>query len=133
MRAALKPAGEGDPELGERLTSLLVTGTMEEHAAFEMTRMLIEHVNGHTMWSSTAWVEGMLAEGFLALQRILPYPAVHDDAVAFAEILPAVFRLLAEHDDIDIADLFLQVLCLAEPSIDRQSEAGDRDAVRGIA
>src|SRR5262245_61937369 len=57
----------------------------------------------------------------LAVFRLPPallQPSLDDRPVAFAEILPAMFRLFAEHHDIDETDLFLQILSLFEPAAD---------------
>ena len=51
---------------------------------------------------------------------------VDDHPVTFAQVLPAMFGLFAEHDDVDEANLFLQLIALFEASTRRQAEAGDR-------
>jgi hypothetical protein len=48
-------------------------------------------------------------------------PPIDDDSVPFAEILPAMFRLLAEDDNVDKADLFFQFISLLVPPTDREA------------
>ncbi len=60
------------------------------------------------------------------LPAALLKPPIDNHPVAFAEVLPAVFRLLAEHDDIDEADFFLEFITLLEAPARRQAEARDR-------
>ncbi len=66
---------------------------------------------------------------FLAVFRLPPallQTPVDDHPVAFAQVLPAMFGLFAEDDDVDEADFFLQLLALLEASTGRQAETGDR-------
>jgi hypothetical protein len=48
-------------------------------------------------------------------------PPIDDDSAPLAEILPAMFRLLAEHDNVDKADFFFQFIALLVPPTDRQA------------
>jgi hypothetical protein len=48
-------------------------------------------------------------------------PPINDDSAPLAKILPAMFRLLAEHDNIDKADFFFQFIALLVPPTDRQA------------
>ena len=41
-------------------------------------------------------------------------PALNDHAVAFGEVLPTVFRLLAKHHHVDKADFFFQFVIVFE-------------------
>jgi hypothetical protein len=60
-----------------------------------------------------------------ALLAVVGFPAtllqsaVDDHAMALAQILPAILRLLAEHDHVDVTHLVLELLALLVPSIDR--------------
>src|SRR5574340_324453 len=70
---------------------------------------------------------------FLTVFRLpttLLKPAVDDHPVALAQVLSAMFRLLAEHDDVDEADLFLEFIRLLEPPARCQPEAGHRCPAR---
>ena len=72
---------------------------------------------------------------FLAVFRLpaaLLKAPVDNHAVALAQILPAVFCLLAEHHDIDEADFFLELIALLEAPTGRQAEAGNRRPAGGI-
>src|ERR1051325_10868060 len=78
----------------------------------------------------------------LVLAALLPvfgFPAtllqapVDDDPVALAEILPTMLRLLAEHDNVDIADFFLLIVGLSVPPIDREPEIRHRGPVRRVS
>ena len=54
---------------------------------------------------------------FLAVFRLPPallQTPVDDHPVALAQVLPAMFGLFAEDDDVDEADFFLQLLALLE-------------------
>ena len=46
------------------------------------------------------------------LPAALLEPAIDNDAVALAEILPAMFRLFPEHHDVDETDFFLEFIPL---------------------
>ena len=59
-------------------------------------------------------------------------PTFDDRPVAFAEILPAMFRLLAEYHDIDKADFFLQIITLFKPTAHRETKTRHRRPARGI-
>ena len=72
---------------------------------------------------------------FLTILRLPPTllePAIDDHPIAFAQILPAMFRLLSEYDNIDEADFFLQFFRLLEAPTGREPEAGDRCPARCI-
>src|SRR5881296_1385001 len=74
----------------------------------------------------------LMLTSFLPVLRLPPTllePSIHDHAIALAEILPAMLRLFAEHHDVDVAHLFLQIISLLEPAVDRQPKAGYRGAV----
>jgi hypothetical protein len=61
---------------------------------------------------------------FLAVFRFPPAllePPINDDSAPLAKILPAMFRLLAEHDNVDKADFFFQLIPLLVPPTDRQA------------
>jgi hypothetical protein len=60
----------------------------------------------------------------LAVFRFPPallQPSIDNDSAPLAEILPAMFRLLAEHDNVDKADFFFQFIALLVPPTDRQT------------
>lgn len=66
---------------------------------------------------------------FLAVFRLpsaLLKAPIDDHAVPLAQVLATMFRLLAEHDDIDEADFFLEFITLLEATARRQAEARDR-------
>jgi len=69
----------------------------------------------------------------LGLPTTLLKPAIDDHAIALAEILPAMFRLLAEHHDVNEADFFLEFIRLLEAPTCRQTKAGDRRPARRIS
>ncbi len=66
----------------------------------------------------------------------LPAPlleaAIDDDPISFAQILPAMFSLLAKYNNVDEADFFLELLRLLKASAGRQTETGDRRPTRRI-
>jgi hypothetical protein len=71
----------------------------------------------------------------LAVFRFPPtllQPPIDDNSVPFAEILPAMFRLLAEDDNVDKTDFFLQFIALLVPPADREAQTGHRRPVRRI-
>src|SRR4030095_13061426 len=73
-----------------------------------------------------------------ALLPVLRLPApllqtsVYNDAVSLAEILAAMFRLLAEHDDVHEADFLFEVIPLLIPTAHRQPERRHRRSVRCV-
>src|SRR5438093_8085220 len=77
----------------------------------------------------------LMLTSFLPVLRLPPTllePSINDHAIALAEILTAMLRLFAEHHDVDVAHLFLQIIALLEPAVDRHSKAGYRGSVRGV-
>lgn len=84
---------------------------------------------------ATLWQKGhalrhdFVLATFLAVFRLpaaLLKPPIDNHSVALAQVLPAVFRLLAEHDDIDETDFFFEFITLLEAPARRQAEARDR-------
>ena len=67
------------------------------------------------------------------LPTALLEPAIDNDAVALAKILPAMFRLFPEHHDVDETDLFLEFIPLLKPTARRQAKAGNRRSAGGLA
>ena len=59
-------------------------------------------------------------------------PSLDDCAVSLTEILPSMFRLLAEHHDIDKTNFFLQILALLEPSAHSKAKARYRRPARCV-
>ena len=48
-------------------------------------------------------------------------PPINDDSAPLAKILPAMFRLLAEDDNIDKTNFFFQFIALLVPPADRKA------------
>jgi len=99
------------------------------HAAALASGLATLRQKGHTLGHDFVFAT------FLAVFRLpstLLKTAVDDHPVALAQVLPAMFGLFAEHDDVDEANLFLQLIALLEASTGRQTEAGDRRPAGGI-
>src|SRR5574337_1881883 len=71
--------------------------------------------------------------GLLVVPPALLQPAFDEGRVSLVEILPAVLGLLAEDDDVHIADLFPGYLALLVLSVHRDGKARNRAAVRRVA
>jgi hypothetical protein len=74
----------------------------------------------------------LMLAALLAVFRFPPallQPPIDDNSVPLAEILPAMFRLLAEDDNVDKTDLFFQFIALLVPPTDREAQAGHRRPV----
>lgn len=59
-------------------------------------------------------------------------PTFDDGPIPFAQVLSAMFRLPAEHYDIDKTHLFLQVFTLFKPTAHRQAETRHRRPIRRV-
>src|SRR2546421_10336363 len=67
----------------------------------------------------------LVLAALLAVFRFPPallQPPIDDDSVPLAEILPAMFRLLAEDDNVDKTNFFLQFIALLVPPADREAQ-----------
>ena len=60
-------------------------------------------------------------------------PPIDDDPTPLAKILPAMFRLLAEDDNVDKSDFFFQFIALLIPAADREAQTGHRRPVRRVS
>jgi len=77
----------------------------------------------------------LVLAALLAVFRFPPallQPPVDDDSVPLAEILSAMFRLLAEDDNVDKTNFFLQFIALLVPPADREAQTGHRCPVRRV-
>jgi hypothetical protein len=76
---------------------------------------------------------------FTALLAIFRFPtpllqtAIDNNTVSLAEILPTMFRLLAEHHDIDETDFFFELIALFVSTADRQSQRSDGRSARRVS
>src|SRR5262245_3768604 len=72
---------------------------------------------------------------FTALLTVFRFPAallqppIDDNSAPLAEILPTMFCLLAEDDNVDKTDFFFQFISLLVPPADRKTHAGHRRSV----
>ena len=73
-----------------------------------------------------------LLPGLLVVPAALLEPAVDEDRVALVDILAAGLRLLAEDDDIKVADLVLDLFALLVLAIDGDGKTCHGDAVRRV-
>ena len=60
-------------------------------------------------------------------------PPIDDDPIPLAEILPAMFRLLAKDHYVDKTDFFLQFIALLVPPADRETQTGHGCPVRRVS
>ena len=59
-------------------------------------------------------------------------PPVYDDPVPLAQILPTMFGLFAEDDNVHETDFLFQVITLFVPPAHGQTERSNRRSARGV-
>jgi hypothetical protein len=77
----------------------------------------------------------LMFAALLAVFRLPPallQPPIDDNSAPLAEILPAMFGLLAEHDNVDKTDLLFQFIALLVPPTDCETQTGHRRPVRRV-
>ena len=77
----------------------------------------------------------LMLAALLAVFRFPPallQPPINDDPTPLAKILPTMFGLLAEDDNVDKTDFFFQFIALLIPAADREAQTGHRRPVRRV-
>ena len=74
----------------------------------------------------------VIAYAVFCFPPALLQPPIDDDPASLAEILSAMFRLLAKDDNVDKTDFFFQFIALLVSPADREAQTGHRRPIRRI-